>query len=45
VGTIYGMNFEAMPELRWASGNPFALGLMIASAVLPYYWFKRKGWL
>ena len=45
VGTIYGMNFEAMPELTWASGYPFALGLMIASAVLPYYWFKRKGWL
>ena len=45
VGTIYGMNFEAMPELKWASGYPFALGLMITSAVLPYYWFKRKGWL
>jgi magnesium transporter len=45
VGTIYGMNFEAMPELKWASGYPFALGLMIASAVLPYHWFKRKGWL
>jgi magnesium transporter len=25
-----------MPELKWASGYPFALGLMIASAVLPY---------
>ena len=43
VGTVYGMNFEAMPELKWASGYPFALGLMIVSAALPYYWFKRKG--
>jgi magnesium transporter len=45
VGTIYGMNFEAMPELKWFFGYPFALGLMILSAVLPYHWFKRKGWL
>jgi magnesium transporter len=45
VGTIYGMNFEAMPELKWAFGYPFALALMILSAVLPYYWFRRKGWL
>lgn len=45
VGTIYGMNFEAMPELRWALGYPFALTLMLISAVLPYYWFKRRGWL
>jgi magnesium transporter len=34
-----------MPELKWASGYPFALGLMVVSATLPYYWFKRKGWL
>ncbi|MBX9934726.1 MAG: magnesium transporter CorA family protein [Methylobacterium sp.] len=45
VGTIYGMNFEAMPELKWAFGYPFALLLMGLSAALPYYWFKRKGWL
>ena len=45
VGTIYGMNFEVMPELKWASGYPFALALMLISAVLPYYWFKRRGWL
>ncbi|GJD97822.1 magnesium transporter CorA family protein [Methylobacterium iners] len=45
VGTIYGMNFEAMPELKWAFGYPFALLLMGLSAALPYYWFKQKGWL
>ena len=45
VGTIYGMNFEAMPELKWVFGYPFALAMMVLSAVLPYYWFKRKGWL
>ncbi len=45
VGTVYGMNFDHMPELRWLLGYPFALGLMIVSAILPYWWFKRKGWL
>ena len=45
VGTIYGMNFEFMPELKWAFGYPFALCLMLASAGLPYWWFKRRGWL
>jgi magnesium transporter len=45
VASIYGMNFESMPELHWAAGYPWALGLMVLSAVLPYFWFKRKGWL
>jgi magnesium transporter len=45
VGTIYGMNFEVMPELTWVLGYPFALFLMLLSAVVPYYWFKQKGWL
>ena len=45
VCTIYGMNFERMPELKWAFGYPFAILLMIASAVVPYHWFKQKGWL
>jgi magnesium transporter len=44
VGTIYGMNFSDMPELGWALGYPFALFLMILSSIVPYYWFKRKGW-
>jgi magnesium transporter len=45
VGTVYGMNFEHMPELHWLFGYPFALGLMVLSAAAPYYWFKHRGWL
>lgn len=39
------MNFEYMPELKWLLGYPWAIGLMIGSAVLPYLYFKRRGWL
>ena len=45
VGTVYGMNFDHMPELDWRLGYPLALVMMLISAVLPYLWFKRKGWL
>ncbi len=45
VGSIYGMNFKDMPEISWAHGYAFALGLMVFSAVVPYVYFKRKGWL
>lgn len=45
IASIYGMNFEAMPELEWLLGYPFALALMVASAILPYWYFKRRGWL
>jgi magnesium transporter len=45
IGTIYGMNFKGMPEIGWSLGYPFALLLMIASAVVPYLFFKRRGWL
>ncbi len=45
VASIYGMNFKFMPELSWHFGYPFAIGLMIASALLPYWFFKRQGWL
>ena len=44
VGTIYGMNFETMPELGWRIGYPLALALMVLSAAIPYWWFKRRGW-
>lgn len=44
VGTIYGMNFEGMPELKWQWGYPFAILLMILSAAVPYRYFKRRGW-
>ncbi len=45
VASIYGMNFQFMPELSWPLGYPFALGLMVLSALLPYLFFKRSGWL
>lgn len=45
VASIYGMNFEHMPELEWVAGYPMALCLMVASAVVPYLWFRKKGWL
>lgn len=45
VGTIYGMNFDHMPELHWTFGYPMALGLMAATSVTLYAVFKRKGWL
>jgi len=45
IASIYGMNFEFMPELGWEFGYPVAIGLMVLSAVLPLLYFKRKGWL
>ena len=45
VGTVYGMNFEHMPELDWLLGYPFALVLMVMSAILPYWFFRQRGWL
>jgi len=45
VASIYGMNFDIMPELKWVLGYPFAIGLMVVSAILPYLYFKRRGWL
>ncbi|HEQ3614567.1 magnesium/cobalt transporter CorA [Vibrio alginolyticus] len=45
IASIYGMNFEFMPELSWTGGYPWALGLMLASGFAPYFYFKRKGWL
>ena len=45
IASIYGMNFKYMPELDWANGYPFAIGLMVASVIAPFWYFKRKGWL
>jgi magnesium transporter len=45
VAGIYGMNFTHMPELTWMYGYPFALTLMLASAVIPFLIARRKGWL
>jgi magnesium transporter len=45
IASIYGMNFEALPELRWQYGYPMALGLMLLSAIIPFIYFRRKKWL
>jgi len=45
IASIYGMNFHFMPELDWKLGYPLALLLMVFSAVLPFLYFKRRGWL
>jgi magnesium transporter len=45
IGTLYGMNFRHMPELEWAYGYPFAIGLMAALGVSLYYAFKHMKWL
>lgn len=45
IASIYGMNFQAMPELQFDYGYPLALILMITSAIMPFWYFKRKKWL
>jgi magnesium transporter len=45
IGTVYGMNFRHMPELRWVFGYPFALTLMLLVSLTLYAIFKRRGWL
>jgi len=45
IASIYGMNFRILPELNWELGYPFAILLMIASAVTPFWYFRKRGWL
>ena len=46
IASIYGMNFKGwFPEINWDYGYPFSLGLMAVSIVLPFWYFRRKGWL
>ncbi|MFO1075091.1 MAG: magnesium transporter CorA family protein [Geminicoccaceae bacterium] len=45
IASIYGMNFDAMPELHTSFGYPLSLVLMVLSAVLPFWYFRRRGWL
>ncbi|MBL8258734.1 MAG: magnesium/cobalt transporter CorA [Candidatus Competibacteraceae bacterium] len=45
IASIYGMNFQNMPELSWLFGYPFALALMAASVGAPFWFFRQKGWL
>lgn len=44
IGTVYGMNFDNMPELHWTIGYPLAVLLMGVSALLPYLILKKRGW-
>ena len=45
IASLYGMNFKLMPELDWHFGYPFALALMLTSAIAPLWYFRRRGWL
>jgi magnesium transporter len=45
IASVYGMNFKHIPELQWMFGYPMSIGLMVMAAVLPYWYFKRRGWL
>ena len=45
IASIYGMNFQYMPELSRTWGYPFALALMVASALVPMWYFRKRGWL
>ena len=46
IASVYGMNFKGFfPELEWTYGYPYAVALMIASAVVPMWYFRRRGWL
>jgi magnesium transporter len=45
IAGFYGMNFRHMPELEWPLGYPFSLALMVITAVGPYLYFKKRGWL
>ena len=45
IASIYGMNFEHMPELGWSFGYPFSLILMMLSVTAPFLYFRHKGWL
>jgi magnesium transporter len=45
IGTVYGMNFDTIPELHWALGYPFALGLMVLTSVSLWLLFRARGWL
>ena len=45
IASLYGMNFQYMPELSQKWGYPYALALMVASAVVPMWYFRRRGWL
>ena len=45
IAGIYGMNFEYMPELKWAHGYYLVIGVIVAICTTLYVQFRRNGWL
>ncbi|WP_406030362.1 magnesium/cobalt transporter CorA [Succinivibrio sp.] len=45
IASVYGMNFKFMPEIEWYYGYPVSIGMMILSAAITYFFFRKKGWL
>ncbi|PWW46755.1 magnesium/cobalt transporter CorA [Melaminivora alkalimesophila] len=45
IASVYGMNFTFMPEIEWKYGYPYAIALMVASALGPMLYFRKRGWL
>ncbi|AVS63683.1 magnesium and cobalt transport protein CorA [Paracidovorax avenae] len=45
IASVYGMNFQFMPELQWSYGYAYGIALMVASAVGPMWYFRKRGWL
>ncbi|WP_304623371.1 CorA family divalent cation transporter, partial [Raoultella sp. 18073] len=45
IASVYGMNFQFMPELQWTYGYAYGIALMVASAVGPMWYFRKRGWL
>jgi magnesium transporter len=45
IASLYGMNFQYMPELGQKWGYPFALVLMAVSSLVPMWYFRKRGWL
>ncbi len=44
IASMYGMNFKHMPELDWTYGYPYALALIVLSALAPIVYFRLRGW-
>jgi len=45
LASIWGMNFDEMPEIHWKYGYVFALAMMVLSSSLTVWIFRRKNWL
>lgn len=45
IASIYGMNFSFMPELKSPYAYPIVLVVMLISSIIPYRYFKKKGWI